>query len=401
MAIFKPNVKGVTDLLKQIFADGAYADKAIATALKEHKKWGARDRSFIAETTYEMVRWWRLISEALDEEKDTSEAHYYRLFAAWQIINDHKLPEWEEFNNIDKSKIKANAERLRNIRKVRESVPDWMDEMGCAELGEEVWTKELAELNIPAKLVLRANTLKTSVLKLQKQLVQSGVESSTIPRFPDGLIATKKKNLYQTDEYNLGLFEIQDGSSQLVAPFLQAEEGMTVIDACAGAGGKSLHIATLMNNKGRVISMDVEEKKLIELNKRAKRNGISTIETKLITADALSKFENTADRLLLDVPCSGMGVLRRKPFDKWKLTPETIADRRKEQQQILTRYSKMVKPGGLLVYATCSILPSENQNQIFEFLQKTSSDFEFLIDRKVLPSEGFDGFYMAKLQRKE
>ncbi len=180
---------------------------------------------------------------------------------------------------------------------------------------------------------------------------------------------------------------------------MMLEEGMTVIDACAGAGGKSLHIAAEMNNKGRIISMDLEDKKLIELNKRAVRAGATIIKSRLIIDKEVEQLSNTADRLLLDVPCSGLGVLKRKPYDKWKLSLEIINEKKQIQQKILTDYSKMLKPGGIMVYATCSILPSENQNQIATFLNNHKNEFEFLEDRKILPSEGFDGFYMVRIKK--
>lgn len=191
---------------------------------------------------------------------------------------------------------------------------------------------------------------------------------------------------------------MQDASSQLVAPFLEVEEGMTVVDACAGAGGKSLHIAAAMKNKGTLISMDVEERKLLELKKRAERAGVSIAQTYLITAQLLKKLDRTADRLLVDVPCSGLGVLRRNPDAKWKLSPAFVADIKQTQQKILQQYSSMVKTNGLLVYATCSILPGENQQQVATFLSANPA-FEFIEDKKIMPSDGFDGFYMARLKR--
>jgi len=180
---------------------------------------------------------------------------------------------------------------------------------------------------------------------------------------------------------------------------LDLEEGMTVVDACAGAGGKSLHIAAMMKDNGKVISMDVEERKLSELKRRADRGGASIIQTHLINANTVSQYKNTADRLLLDAPCSGLGVLKRNPDAKWKLSIDFINQIKDVQQEILSNYSQMVKPGGIMVYATCSILPSENQNQIETFLANNKNNFEFIEDRKVMPSEGFDGFYMAKLRR--
>lgn len=191
-------------------------------------------------------------------------------------------------------------------------------------MGESVWTTEIAALNKEAKVVLRVNTLKTNRVQLHKLLEEQLIETSIVGDYYDALILNKRQSLQQIPEYKLGLFEIQDASSQLIAPFMDLKEGMTVIDACAGAGGKSLHIAAMLHNKGKIISMDVEERKLIELKKRADRGGVSIIKTQVINDATLHKLKNTADRLLLDVPCSGLGVIRRNPDAKWKLSLEFI-----------------------------------------------------------------------------
>ncbi len=173
-----------------------------------------------------------------------------------------------------------------------------------------------------------------------------------------------------------------------------------MIDACAGAGGKSLHLAALMNNKGRIISMDVEAWKLDELKKRAKRSGAFNIETRFIeNKSILTAFEAKADKLLLDVPCSGSGVLKRNPDAKWKLNPESLERTKTLQKQILHDYSALLKPGGELVYSTCSIFPSENQNQVSSFIQE-HPEFELQEEKTLWPSEGYDGFYMARLLKK-
>ena len=178
---------------------------------------------------------------------------------------------------------------------------------------------------------------------------------------------------------------------------------MRVIDACAGAGGKSLHLAALMQNKGKVLSMDVEEWKLQQTKLRARRDGVSIIERKVIEGSkTIKRLKESADRLLLDVPCSGLGVLRRNPDTKWKLSLDSIAKVQETQQEIIQSYSSMLKKGGQMVYATCSILPSENQKQVEKFLaSEAGKDFELIEDQKVLAQEsGFDGFYIARLLKK-
>ena len=207
-----------------------------------------------------------------------------------------------------------------------------------------------------------------------------------------------------TQAFKDGLFEVQDASSQLVAYFLDVQPGMRVVDTCAGAGGKTLHLASLMENKGQLIAMDLYESKLKQLKLRAKRNGAFNIEPRVIEGSkSIKKLHEKADRVLIDAPCSGLGVMKRNPDSKWKLQPEFIDNIRKVQAEVLENYSKIVKPGGKMVYATCSILPSENEEQIKRFLSTDSGkNFNFVKDKKVLAYErGFDGFYMALLERKK
>lgn len=399
MKFHRPLVQAVITTLQQIFEEGQYADRAVEQALRRDTRWGSRDRRFIAETVYGMVRWWRFLQMVCSCEKMRSSGDYYLLFAAHQLLNEQELPDWQEFSGIQAEGILAKAKTFREIRKYRESIPDWLDELGSKELGEDTWTSELSALNQEAKVVLRANELKTSRMQLQRLLAEQQIETLVMEDYPQALILQKRQHLQQLAEYKQGLFEIQDASSQLIAPFLEVREEMKVIDACAGAGGKSLHIAACMKNKGTLISMDIEERKLQELKKRADRAGVTIIQTQTILPASIEKLTGWADRLLLDVPCSGLGVLKRNPDSKWKLSPEFIEQIKQVQQEIVRNYSGMLKKGGLLVYATCSILPGENQEQIARFIQATGNDFEWIEDRKVMPSEGFDGFYMAKLKK--
>jgi 16S rRNA (cytosine967-C5)-methyltransferase len=211
-----------------------------------------------------------------------------------------------------------------------------------------------------------------------------------------------RKNVFTSQAFKNGFFEVQDASSQMIAPLLGVEPGHRVIDACAGAGGKSLHMAAMMKNKGKIISLDIHEWKLTELKARARRDGVDVIETRLIdSSKVIKRMHATADRLLLDVPCSGMGVLRRNPDTKWKLSNDEIARLHQLQYEILTSYAPMTKKGGRMVYATCSILPSENEKQIEKFLGEHGAEWTLLKQIHLRPDkEGFDGFYGALLERK-
>ena len=180
MKLHKTLVNAIILTLQQIFVNGVYADKAVAQILKKNVRWGSRDRRFIAETIYEMVRWWRLINQSSNIYNPVTETDFWKLFATWQIINGTELPNWEEFREINKIKILERVEEAKKIRKLRESIPDWLDELGEKELGENIWSKELTELNKEAQVVLRVNILKTSQESLQKKLNEQNIETFTL-----------------------------------------------------------------------------------------------------------------------------------------------------------------------------------------------------------------------------
>jgi len=394
----------VIDGLLLIFNQGEYADKVIQQLLKRDKRWGSRDRGFVAETTYDIVRWKRLYAEIANVKEPFSRDDMWRLFAVWATLKGIKLPDWKYFENTPTRKIKGKFDELSKIRKYRESIPDWIDEQGIKELGEGIWTKEIAALNKQAEVILRVNTLKTNKKDLQLKLQSENVETEFLPNHPDALKLKERSNVFITEAFKNGWFEVQDASSQLVAAFLDVKPGMKVVDTCAGSGGKTLQLASLMENKGQIVAMDIYESKLKKLKIRARRNGAHNIDLKVIeSTKPIKKLYNKADRVLIDAPCSGLGVLRRNPDSKWKLEPEFIDNIKKVQQDILQQYSKMVKSGGKLVYATCSVLPSENQKQIEKFLISDSGkEFTFVKDKKVLAHKsGYDGFYMAQLERKQ
>lgn len=393
MKLFPNLVQAVISSLQDIFADKQFADKVIERVLKSNPKWGARDRAFIAENVYEIVRWYRLLYE-IDGGEPQDEAAWWRLFGTWQILRGQELPNWKEFNGLDPAAIRTRRQELQSVRKIRESIPDWLEERGVQEL-EASWEPVLHALNEPAPVVIRVNTLKTDASALGQLLLAEGVQTESIEG--DAMKVLQRKNLFSTEAFRQGYFEVQDYASQQVAPFLRPEPGMRVVDACAGGGGKSLHLAALMQNKGRIIAMDTEGWKLEELKRRARRAGADIIETRPIdSTKVVKRLENSADRLLLDVPCSGLGVVRRNPDAKWKLDIPFIEKVRQTQQEILRSYSRMLKPGGLLVYATCSILPSENDRQVENFLKEQNGKFELLEQKRLLPNEfGYDGFFMA------
>ncbi|CAM4025364.1 methyltransferase domain-containing protein [Flavobacterium branchiophilum] len=403
MRLHRNLVYTTIDSLNAIFNEGEYADKVVARALKKDKRWGSHDRKFVAETIYEIVRWKRLYCEIAEVKEPFDRDNLWRIFAVWAVLRGYPIPDWRQLEGTPERKIKGRFDELSKKRVFKESIPDWMDDLGVKELGEAVWTKEIAAQNQPAKVILRVNTLKTSKEKLRAILMDLNIETTFLNDQPDALVLKERANVFLTDAFKDGLFEVQDANSQLVAAFLDVKPGMRVVDTCAGAGGKTLHIASLMQNKGQLIAMDLYESKLKQLKLRAKRNGAFNIEYRIIdSTKVIKKLQEKADRVLIDAPCSGLGVLKRNPDAKWKLQPEFIDNIRKVQAEVLESYSRIVKPGGKMVYATCSVLPSENQEQVNKFLQtENGKQFSFIKDAKILASEsGFDGFYMALLERK-
>jgi len=376
--------------LDEILTGNRHADRVVEKILKQDPRWGSRDRKFVAETIYDIIRWKRLF------EACAGPGHW-QLFACWLIHHNIELPYWPELAECDVQKIKEKSDWAHS-RAVRESIPDWMDEIGQQSLGAG-WEKELSALNRTAPVTLRCNTLKVTRRELADALYNEGFETTASDNFPDALQLSKRANVFRTQAFRDGLFEVQDAGSQEIAPFCKANAGMRIIDACAGGGGKTLHLAAITGNKGRIIALDTEDWKLQELKKRARRAGISTIETRAITdRKVIKRLQGQADRLLLDVPCSGLGVLKRNPDAKWKLSPESIAGTIRLQEEILEEYPIMLKPGGEMVYATCSILPQENENQIRRFLE-LHKEFQLLEEKHLLPSGGTDGFYMARLRK--
>ncbi|MEZ4967162.1 MAG: RNA methyltransferase [Saprospiraceae bacterium] len=393
-------VRAVAQALFAIFRENRHADKVIEYTLRHNPKAGSRDRAFIAENTYEIVRYYRLYTALLGREP-ADEADFWALIGIHVVASGLYLPDWREFSGLNPGTLKKGLEQARQQRKLRESIPDWLDALGERELGGQ-WEETLSWLNRPAQVVLRTNRLKTDRSALQKALHAEGIETQAAGE-SDALVLVRRQNVFQTKAFKKGLFEVQDFSSQQVAPLLAPEPGMRVVDACAGGGGKTLHLAALLQNRGSLIALDTLAWKLDALRLRARRAGATNIETRSIeNRKVIKRLYGSADRLLLDVPCSGLGVLRRNPDSKWKLQAAFIDELRTVQQDILQSYSPIVKPGGRMVYATCSILPSENNEQVKQFLNsEAGASFSLLEEKRILPQdEGFDGFYLALLERK-
>jgi 16S rRNA (cytosine967-C5)-methyltransferase len=398
--MFRPLlVRPVAEALNAIFCEQRHADKVIEYTLRQNPKAGSHDRAFIAETVYEVVRYYRLYTEVWGRiPRET--ADFWTIIGIHFIHKGHALPDWREWKDMNVRALTAALAAKSKVRAIGQSIPDWMDALGAAELGAH-WDTTVEWLNRPARVVLRTNRLKTDRPTLRRDLATEGIETELLGD-GDALVLHKRQNVFRTAAFKAGYFEVQDYSSQLVAPLLAPQPGMRVVDACAGGGGKTLHLAALMQNKGQLVALDTLGWKLDELRTRARRAGATNIETRPIeNRKVIKRLHSTADRLLLDVPCSGLGVLRRNPDSKWKLTEAQIETLRLTQAEILEYYSPILKSGGRMVYATCSILPSENGTQVQRFLKSPAgAGFSLIEERSILPQDaGFDGFYMALLSK--
>lgn len=389
---------GIHDALQEtFFEDKKYADKVIERLLKANKKWGSQDRAVVSEIFYNIIRWRKRLEYYISEGAKPN--NIYRLILAYLLWSNTEYKRFDEFSGLKIADILTKIKKETFPTKaIEHSVPEWLVEILEQELGS-VWEREVIALNEQASTILRANTLKISPKSLVDELACENISAFTINGYPDAVQLEEKKNVFLTSAFKDGFFEVQDASSQKIGRFLEVAEGQRVVDACAGAGGKTLHLSALMKNKGQIIALDIFEWKLAELKRRAKRAGTHNIETRLISDNkVIKRLHEKADRLLIDAPCSGLGVLKRNPDSKWKIDTEFIDRIKVEQQKILQDYSKMLKKGGKMIYATCSILPSENNLQVEKFLSN-NPDFRLIKDEKIMPSQGYDGFYMALIER--
>lgn len=392
--------------LMEIFVDGRYADKVIERTFKARRQWGARDRRLFAESVYDVVRWWRwhwhlagLPQEIYLTPEEITEERVWRVWAAYWIEKTGESPRLSQVRAVSTASVKEQKSQ-KVPSAVRVSVPDWLYALGTSELGGK-WAAILEQLNAPAPVDLRTNTLRITRDNLRQRLSAETIETDPLPGLPDALRLRERKNVFTSQAFKDGLFEMQDASSQRIAPFTQVAPGLRVVDACAGAGGKTLHLAALMENKGRIIALDIHQWKLDELRKRARRDGVGNFEARLIEdSRTIKRLARSADRVLIDVPCSGLGALRRNPDSKWKLSITEIDRLRKLQAELIRSHSRMVKPGGKLTYATCSILPSENEKQVESFLKELGDEWTLEEQIHLIPGENDgDGFYAARLLR--
>ncbi len=392
--------------LREIFVEGRYADRVIERTFKERRKWGARDRKLFAESVYDIVRWWRwhwhlagFNDKALG---DITDRQLWAVWAAYWIAQGNESPGFDETKGMKVDAVLARAEE-KVPPALRASLPDWLDELAAEQLGA-AWPDTRKALNDQAPVFLRVNSLRATAEQVIALLAEEEIEAVPVRGMEDTLKLRQRQQVFGSAPFKEGLLEVQDAGSQKIAPLLQVEPGMRVADSCAGGGGKTLHLACLMQNKGRLLALDVHQWKLDELRKRARRAKVDCVETRLIEGSkTLKRLAGAFDRVLLDVPCSGLGVLRRNPDAKWKLSAEEIERLQAVQAEILEQHSKLVRPGGKLVYATCSILSAENEQQVRRFLEALPQEWALEEELRIRPGQppGSDGFYAARLARAE
>jgi 16S rRNA (cytosine967-C5)-methyltransferase len=385
--------------LRVIFWENVYATKAIQITLKLHPEWGENKRAVFSETVYDLIRWWRSLWYIIDREPSSEEKDLQKLITIYLFSKKGDITALQKKRELDAPQVLLRIETTKASRILRESIPDWLDVQGEKELGFR-WDTVITSLNKNPDLIIRVNILKTTAKELLMILRKEGIIAEPLDWNPDALSIREKTNVFKLLSFNAGLFEVQDAASQMVCRILDPQPGMRVVDACAGEGSKTLHLAALMKNKGKIIALDTQEWRLRELRKRATKAGVDTIEIRLITSSKVYKrMKDTADRLLLDVPCSGLGTLQRNPDIKWKLTSKDLDRLKRLQQNLLESYCTILKPLGNMVYSVCSIFSSEGEDQVQRFL-KNHQDFRLLNEKRYWPDiDRTDGFYIALIQR--
>lgn len=394
----RQQIEGVFDAFTAITQKQVPADKALTNVMRKHKMWEDRERQWVSDTLYDLIRRWRLFGTLAETGMHTDKPSLWRLLGVYLIWKGERIGHDPVFAGLDDVRIKERLNRYKKIRPLYHSVTDWLDAYGEAQLGD-AWEKTITALNKKAPLFLRVNLLQTTTENLVKHLRAEGFKVQPTGESENTLRVTGG-NIFRSAAFESGWFEVQDLVSQQVAPFLGVESGMRVIDACAGAGGKTLQLAALMQNRGRLLALDTVEGKLEELKRRSRRAGVNIVETRVVdSSKVVKRLHDSADRLLLDVPCSGSGVLRRNPDIRWWLDQEETDRLISIQEQLLDQYSKMVKPGGKMVYAVCSIFPAEGEKQVEQFLARTPGWSCEEEKRTGLIDNDGDGFYFARLIR--
>ncbi|WP_257458751.1 RsmB/NOP family class I SAM-dependent RNA methyltransferase [Archangium lipolyticum] len=370
--------------------EGRLADRALDFTLRHKRNLYSNERRAVAERVYALLRRQRTVDFLLEHAHrdfsrlDKTRQDVLRL-AASRILHGEAVDavaRTSALTGSDAGALSALPEAARKLESlprekrfpIAASLPDFLAERFREVFGADA-ERAAEAMNERAPLTARANGFKGDREKLRAQLEQEGVLATPTPLSPLGLILDTRANAFTLEAFREGWFELQDEGSQLLGMLVDAPP-TRVVDACAGAGGKTLQLAVQMKNRGDLHALDVDEGRIDELRKRARRAGVHNVRTQVIPAEgaevdeALAALKGKADRVLVDAPCSGTGTFRRKPDARYRLTPEMIQDHVARQKRLLERFSQLVKPGGRLIYGTCSVLREENEAVVEDFLSR-------------------------------
>jgi 16S rRNA (cytosine967-C5)-methyltransferase len=411
-------VSHAEEVLREVLRFTGPADAILSRYFREHPKLGSRERNAVAEGVYAVLRN-KLMYASFAESGHGPAMRRLTLLGLADAVDADALAglsaeetEWlQRIAQIDRHSLPAA---------LRANLPQWLYDKLVARDGEAA-TLQLAEaLNRPAPLDLRVNTLKAKRDEVMAELATAPIACDPTPYSPLGIRVMKKPALQNLPLFQNGAIEVQDEGSQLLAEIVAARRGEMVADFCAGAGGKTLALGAAMRNTGRLYAFDVSEKRLAKLKPRLARSGLSNVHPVVIAHENDAKIKRLAgkiDRVLVDAPCSGLGTLRRNPDVKWRQTPESVIELNVKQGAILSGAARLVKPGGRLVYATCSLLDEENEAIAEQFLA-THTDFALVPMADVLREQKIplemqdylklmphvhqtDGFFAAVFERKK
>ncbi|MHB8623545.1 MAG: RsmB/NOP family class I SAM-dependent RNA methyltransferase [Sulfuricaulis sp.] len=360
-------LKSSAELLERILGGNLPADRQMENYFRDHRSMGVRDRGFVAETVYACLRERRLLEHIAEGSNPLD------IVAALLLANGYSARALEETGF--KGDARGMAGRIRQVDKktlpfgVQANLPDWLAERLQTQYGDSEALALANALSQPAPVDLRVNAIKAKREEVQARLAHEGFPCESTPYSAAGLRREDRAPMFHTQCFQEGLFEVQDEGSQLLSLMLEPKRHEMVVDFCAGAGGKTLHLGALMANAGTVYAFDISAKRLEKLKPRLKRSGLSNLRTITISHEhdaRVQRLKGKIDRVLVDAPCSGTGTLRRNPDIKWRTID--LAELAVAQLSILTAAAELVKSGGRLVYATCSLLREENDDVVTKFL---------------------------------
>jgi 16S rRNA (cytosine967-C5)-methyltransferase len=406
------------EVLREVLRFTGPADVILSRYFRDHPKLGSRERNAVAEGAYAVLRN-KMVYASFSESGNGPAMRRLALLGLADINGVDALGGLSE-EEAEWLKRIAQIDRQSLPAALRANFPQWLYDKLVARMGEET-TLQLADaLNRPAPLDLRVNALKAKREDVIAELAAAPIVCEPTPYAPLGIRVTKKPALQNLPLFQSGAIEVQDEGSQLLSQLVAAKRGEMVVDFCAGAGGKTLALGAAMRNTGRLYAFDVSEKRLSKLKPRLARSGLSNVHPVLIAHEndtKVKRLAGKADRVLVDAPCSGLGTLRRNPDMKWRQTPESVVELTAKQTSILASAARLVKPGGRLVYATCSLLDEENEAIVTGFMA-SHADFDLVPMKDVLSEQKIplemqdylklvpnlhqtDGFFAAVLERKK